>query len=122
MGRVDAHLGDPAQAERRHCVGEFRREGDVGGEIVVDEEVELRSRPRALGIGEDVGDGPVAGGAVEEGLDRAEVAGKAAAARGLDEPHRQVALAREQAPVLTDERKIRLRRGTPRVRKCDAIW
>ena len=73
------------------------RECKIGGEIVVDEKEQpllgLQTRDQLV---DDGVDRPMARGALEEGLHRAELARKAAAAPGLDQADGQIAPAAKQ--------------------------
>src|SRR5882672_8915912 len=100
MRRIDAHLGDPADAERCQRLGEIARKRQIGREIVVDEEEQLLLVLEARDLRHDGVDRTMARGALEEGLHGAEVAWEAAATAGLDQPDAQIAAAAEQRAVV----------------------
>src|SRR5262249_49087023 len=108
---VDAHLGDPADAERGERFGEIARKGEIGGKIVVDEEEKPLLGLEGSDLLDDGVDRPVPRGAFEEGLNGAEVAREAAAASGLDEADRQIAAATKQRTVVAHGGEIGPRVG-----------
>ncbi len=98
---VDAHLRDPANAERGQRLGELARERQIGGEIVVDEEEQLLLGACSVGeLGDDRVDRPVARGALEEGLHGAELA-RESGSRARSRPARAAdsAAAKQRAVV-----------------------
>jgi hypothetical protein len=86
---VDAHLSDPADAERRDRIGELGARRDVGGEVVVDEEEHLRAV-----------------------LERSQLLDYLAASSGLHQTDRQIGFAAEHAAVIADPGQARLALGT----------
>jgi hypothetical protein len=106
---VDAHLRNPAHAERGERFGEFAGEGEIGGEVIVDEEEQPLLGSERRDFGDDSVDRPVAGRALEEGLDGAELAGEAAAAAGLDQPDGKIIPAAKDRPVVAHCGQVGLR-------------
>ncbi len=109
--RIDAHLRDPADAERGQRLGQLARKGQIGGEIVVDEEEQALLGFQRGDLGDDRVDRAMPGGALEERLHRAELAGKAAAAAGLDQPELEIAAAAEQRAVVAHQGEVGLAVG-----------
>src|SRR5262245_8978770 len=91
MRRVDAHLRDPADAERREGFGKIARVAQVGREVIVDEEEQPFFGFERRELLDDCVDRPMARGALEKRLHRTEVAWKAAAPAGLHEANRKIA-------------------------------
>jgi hypothetical protein len=100
VGAVDARLADPADLERDQGAEELLHLLDVGGLVVVDEEEELAALGLEVGdLGHHLVDRAAGLAALEVRGHRAELAHEMAAASGLDEAHRQVVLAPEDAAI-----------------------
>src|SRR5215470_8344958 len=127
MRGIDAHLRDPADAERRQRLGELARKREIGREVIVDEEEQLLLVFEARDLRHDGIDRTMAGSALKESLHGAEVAREAAAAAGLDQSKAQIAAATKQRAVVAHLAKIRLAVGLidrlepPRPRVLDHV-
>ena len=95
---VDARLAHPADAERDQRAEELLRLREVGRDVVVDEEEQLRLALAARAISAMISStGRRVWRGAEDRLHGAEVALEMAAAAGFDQPDRQIALAAEDA-------------------------
>ena len=115
MGRVDAHLRHPADVHRGKRFGQFARQGDGSGKVVVNEEEQLLLGLDLVQFGQDLVHRAATVGLTKEGLDRAELTRKAAAAPGLHQPQRQVVLATEHRPV--EPHTVQVTAVTPLVKR-----
>ena len=99
VGGVDAGLADPADVQRDEGAEKIFGLGEVGGDVVVDEEEEFFLALEGGEFGEDIDGGTAGLGGGEDGLHGAELAVEVAAATGLDEADGEVAFAAEDGAV-----------------------
>ena len=91
MGRIDAHLGDPADLQTLHRAEQLLTAVDVAGEVVVHEEEQFAAILQGSQLGDHCIHRTAAMGAMKETLDGAELTGETTAPTRLHQPKGQVA-------------------------------